>query len=587
MQISTLTCEKYFIRFIDEKSGRIAVTLLHRKDQALAAFKAYKARAENEAGRRIGVLRTDGGGEYSGQYFQLYLKQCGIVHSVSPPYSPKQNGLAERANRTLMEGARCMIEDSRLTKPFRGYAVTTAAHIHNRLPSRSHEDKSPLEHWTGETPSIGHLRVFGSVTYMHIPGETRKKLDPRSRKCILVGYDESSSRKAYRVYDPEQKRTISSRDVIIDESAIGKGAGETGKGSDEMEITLQETVVGEEDDREEQWGRDLERITPPASGGEQSDPEEFGGETIMVRPANSAVSTIDKEVSVSALRRSEPQRNTGENFPRAMIANIEEPQTLAEAFARDDGPQWREAWVSEVDSLARNNTWRLEVLPPSRQAIGCRWLFKRKEDGRYKARLVAKEYSQREGVDYTETFAPVAKFNSLRSLLALVSENDWELEGMDVKTAFLNSEVEETVYVDIPEGLNVKEPTTHADQRIVCRLVKSIYGLKQSPRAWYGKINQFFVDHGFERSEQDHNVYIHTIFKLILLLYVDDLVITAPSLEDVNWIRSLLHEEFEMTDLGPLTVFLGIEIRRNRHTPQPTHLAAAIYTDDSHEIWDV
>jgi len=118
--------------------------------------------------------------------------------------------------------------------------------------------------------------------------------------------------------------------------------------------------------------------------------------------------------------------------------------------------------------------------------------------------------------------------------------------------------------MDIPEGLNVKEPTTHANQRIVCRLVKSIYGLKQSPRAWYGKINRFFVDHGFERSEQDHNVYIHTIFKLILLLYVDDLVITAPSLEDVNWIRSLLHEEFEITDLGPLTVFLGIEIRRNR-----------------------
>ena len=287
--------------------------------------------------------------------------------------------------------------------------------------------------------------MFGSVTYTHIPGETRKKLDPRSRKCILVGYDESSSRKVYRVYDREQKRTISSRDVIIDESAIGKGTGETGKGSDEMEITLREKVVGEEDEREEEWGRVLERITPPASGGEESDPEEFGGETIVVMPANSGVSTIDKEVSVSALRRSERQRNTGESFPHAMIANIEEPQTLAEAFAGDDGPQWREGWVSEVDSLARNNTCRFEVLPPSRQAIGCRWLFKRKEDGHYKAMLVAKGYSQREGVDYTETFAPVAKFNSLRSLLGLVSENDWEHEGMDVKTAFLTSEVEETV----------------------------------------------------------------------------------------------------------------------------------------------
>jgi len=247
-----------------------------------------------------------------------------------------------------------------------------------------------------------------------------------------------------------------------------------------------------------------------------------------------------------------------------MVANIEEPQTLHEAFGKEDGAQWREAWVSEVDSLARNNTWRLEVLLQGRQAIGCRWLFRRKEDGRYKARLVAKGYSHREGVDYTETFAPVAKFNSLRLLLALVAENDWELEGMDVKTAFLNSEVEETIYMEIPEGLDIEEAGPPTNQRMACRLIKSIYGLKQSPRAWYGKINRFFVDHGFQRSERDHSVYIHTIFKLILLRYVDDLVITAPSLEDVNWIRSLLHEEFEMTDLGPLTVFLGIEIRRNR-----------------------
>ena len=564
MQISTLTCEKYFITFIDEKSGRIAVTLLQRKDQALQAFQAYKARAENDAGRKIRILRTDGGGEYTGHHFQHYLRNCGIVHSVSPPYSPKQNGIAERANRTLMEGARCMIEDSKLTKSFWGYTVATAAHIHNRIPSQSHQDKSPLEHWTGVVPSIGHLRVFGSVTYLHIPAETRKKLDARSRKCILIGYDENSSRKTYRVYDPSLRRTISSRDVIIDERQIGQLTEERGKETDEMEFSLPEPEVGEPNMREEERGTPLERITPPGSSGEESDSEEFGGETIVVRPPTSIVRTTEKEVSLSGPRRSERQRTTGENFPRAMVANIEEPQTLAEAFGREDGAQWREAWVSEVDSLARNNTWRLEVLPQGRQAIGCRWLFRRKEDGRYKARLVAKGYSQREGVDYTETFAPVAKFNSLRSLLALVAENDWELEGMDVKTAFLNSEVEETIYMEIPEGLDIEETGPPTNQRMACRLIKSIYGLKQSPRAWYGKINRFFVDHGFQRSERDHSVYIHTIFKLILLLYVDDLVITAPSLEDVNWIRSLLHEEFEMTDLGPLTVYLGIEIRRNR-----------------------
>ena len=179
---------------------------------------------------------------------------------------------------------------------------------------------------------------------------------------------------------------------------------------------------------------------------------------------------------------------------------------------------------------------------------------------------MAKGYSQREGLDYSETFAPVAKFNSLRSLLALVCENDWELAGMDVKTAFLHSELEETVYMEIPEGLHTEIQTQGPGARIVCRLVKSIYGLKQSPRAWYGKINSFFLQHGFQRSEQDHSVYIHKFFKLILLLYVDDLVITSLSPEDVTWIQILLQEEFEMTDLGSLTSFLGMEIKRNQQT---------------------
>ena len=186
-------------------------------------------------------------------------------------------------------------------------------------------------------------------------------------------------------------------------------------------------------------------------------------------------------------------------------------------------------------------------------------------------------------MDYTDTFAPVAKFNSLRSLLALVCENDWELEGMDVKSAFLHSELEETVFMEIPDGLHTDIALSNKSslERIVCRLTKSIYGLKQSPRTWYGKINMFFIDYGFQRSEHDHNVYIHSIFKLVLLLYVDDLVIASPSAQDVSWVQDLLHDEFEMTDLGPLTSFLGIEIRRSRpgrtlHLSQSRYIATIL-----------
>ena len=170
-------------------------------------------------------------------------------------------------------------------------------------------------------------------------------------------------------------------------------------------------------------------------------------------------------------------------------------------------------------------------MPEGRTAIGCRWVFKIKEDGRYKAPLVAKGYVQAPGIDFNETFAPVAKFTTLRTLLALSAENDWELEGMDVKTAFLYSELAESIDMEIPEGLR---PEGEYSPRLVCRLAKTIYGLKQALRAWYGKITTFFSEQGFYRSEEDHSLFVHENCSLIILLYVDDLVLAAATGEAIN-----------------------------------------------------
>lgn len=131
MQVSTIMGERFFVTFIDEKSGRIAVTLLKAKSKVLRAFQAYRARAGKEAGRAIRTLRTDGGGEYTSGEFKAYLRINGIAHTISPPYTPSQNGRAERANSTLMESARCMIEGAKVNRTFCGFAVATAAHIHN------------------------------------------------------------------------------------------------------------------------------------------------------------------------------------------------------------------------------------------------------------------------------------------------------------------------------------------------------------------------------------------------------------------------------------------------------------------------
>ena len=162
------------------------------------------------SGKEIRSLRSDGGGEYlSGRFKNLkYLAEAGIQQIVSPPYSPAQNGLAEQMNRTIMDTARCLLEDSKLDKEFWGYAVLTAAHIRNRLPLRSHHDMLPLEHWTGKQPDIGHLRVFESRAWVYILNERRQKLDSLSVNTILAGYEEDAGSRVYCLYDPERKKLI-------------------------------------------------------------------------------------------------------------------------------------------------------------------------------------------------------------------------------------------------------------------------------------------------------------------------------------------------------------------------------------------
>ena len=233
-------------------------------------------------------------------------------------------------------------------------------------------------------------------------------------------------------------------------------------------------------------------------------------------------------------------------------------------LASSDAMQWRKAWDSEVKSLKNNGTWVIENLPEGRTGIGCPWVFKIKEDGRYKARLVAKEYAHEAGVDYHETFAPVAKFTILPMLLALSAENDWEIEGMDVKRAFLHSELAESIYMEMPEGLKPETGEMGNLPGQVCRLIKTIYGLKQAPCAWYGKINEFFSEHGFYRSEEDYSLFVHENRHLIILLYVDNLILAASTQQAIEWGKDALKKAFGMTELGELKTFIRVEVQRDR-----------------------
>jgi hypothetical protein len=239
------------------------------------------------------------------------------------------------------------------------------------------------------------------------------------------------------------------------------------------------------------------------------------------------------------------------------------PNNVQEALA---DPRWKDAMNEEMKSLMENKTWELVECPPGKKPVGCRWVYtvKYKADGqieRFKARLVAKGYTQTYGIDYTETFAPVAKINTVRVLLSLAANLDWPLQQFDVKNAFLHGELFEEVYMDLPPGCAI--PKTHSKK--VCRLKKSLYGLKQSPRAWFGRFTKSMKAFGYCQSNADHTLFLKKQHGRItaLIVYVDDMVVTGNDPVERKALQSYLSKEFEMKDLGPLKYFLGIEVSRS------------------------
>lgn len=215
----------------------------------------------------------------------------------------------------------------------------------------------------------------------------------------------------------------------------------------------------------------------------------------------------------------------------------------------------------EMESLASNSTWTLVELPPGARAIPVKWVYKIKKTAggavdRFKARLVAKGFRQREGIDFGEVFAPVSKYSTLRALLATTAALDLELHQLDVKTAFLNGELEEEVYVQQPEGYS------EGGTQLVCRLHRALYGLRQSPRAWHTRLKDELHQLGFSPSAADPSLFRDS--SAFVLVYVDDILIAAKELDKVLAVKAALSEVFEARDLGPASIFLGMSIQRDR-----------------------
>jgi hypothetical protein len=275
---------------------------------------------------------------------------------------------------------------------------------------------------------------------------------------------------------------------------------------------------------------------------------------------------FNNEVGFSVFNSFQP---LAEHVYAMLATESDDPQTYEQAITSKDSNEWKQAMQEEMSALKENNTWSLEKLPKDRKAIGAKWTFKKKinKEGkveRYKARLCAKGFSQKEGIDYNETFAPVLKYKSLRLLLALAAIKDWEVKQMDVQTAFLNAEIKEEVYMQQPQGFS------NGDKNIACKLIKTLYGTKQAPHEWNNVINEFILSLGFKRCKSDTCIYIKMSISnnkpIIIAIFVDDIIIVYSIKDEKEWLKykETFMNTYKMKDLGNAEWILGIRVTRNR-----------------------
>ncbi|KAJ9541256.1 hypothetical protein OSB04_027762 [Centaurea solstitialis] len=523
---------RYFITFTDDFSRYGYVYLMRHKSETFEKFKEYQNEVQNLLDKRIKFLRSNRGGEYLSDEFDNHLMECGIVPQLTPPYTPQMNGVSERRNRTLLDMVRTMMCHSSLPVSFWGHALETAAHILNRAPTKSVE-KTPYELWKGKKPNISFLKIWGCEVYVKRP--TSEKLKPKSDKCFFVGYPKTTV--GYYFYNPEENKVFVARN---------------GKFLEEKFLSLENTrkdvdlqIVDEES------------TTPVVEPEIQHNNVEPQSEPI-------------EEVQTQDLRRSSRIRQEPDRYLGFLVSqdsgDLNEPTSYGEAVSGSESEQWQEAMKAEMQSMYDNQVWELTDLPQHCKAVGRKWVFKKKTDmdgnvHTFKARLVAKGFTQTHGIDYDETFSPVAMLKSIRILMAISAYFNYEIWQMDVKTAFLNGKLTEDVYMEQPEGFeDPKNPNK------VCKLLKSIYGLKQASRSWNLHFDERIKEFGFTKSEFEPCVYTKFSGSIVtfLVLYVDDILLIGNDVPTLQSVKSWLSKCFQMKDLGEAAYILGIKIYRNR-----------------------
>jgi len=667
---ASLGAKKHCLVIVDDYSRYTWVYFLKTKDETQQIFIDFATEVQRQHNLLIMAIRSDNGSEFKNYTLNDFLSDEGIRHQYSAAYTPQQNGVAERKNRTLMDMARSMMAEYKSRYNFWAEAISTACHSSNRLYLRKGLNKTPYEILTGNKPYILYFKVFEWKCLYKIKGVRLSKFAPKALEGIFVGYGAESH--TYRVFDIASGIIIESCSVRFEEndsSQVGQvdvcagdeipqdaivrmgvgffrpieGHGVASReglcsttvepsssqhqqtpsleandaptqeqeenplshvqdqgqdqprihdGSDEypFDICASPNVV-QDQAHEDELAQEIEEAQIE---GQDGDPNDQVDQVIPPRPRRTK-----EEIEARRLARRERQLERLEHThdkvlgdvrakvsTRRQLANfsnhhayisVVEPKKVFEALEDSD---WVEAMHEELNNFKRNKVWTLVEKPKEcRNVIGTKWIFKNKQDEfgnivRNKARLVAQGFSQVEGIDFGETYAPVARLESIRILLAYASHHNFKLQQMDVKSAFLNGPLHEEVYVKQPPGFEDLNFPNH-----VYKLDKALYGLKQAPRAWYEHLKELLVDRGFDVGLIDPTLFTKRVNGELFVcqLYVDDIIFGSTNLDFNDEFSKLMTDRFEMSMMGEMKFFLGFEIKQLR---EGTFINQAKYLQD-------
>ena len=527
----------YALGVVDHFSGYVWLRFLHSKGETPEALTSILTTIRTIFNRRFPnipwscTLKADSESVYSGAGTSDVCLRQEVDLRFTAPHSHHQLGRMERVWGLLHCTAIALMTHSGTPRRFWTTAFSTACVLRNVLhtPVCGPSGGSPYTTVHGTAPDLPVLRIYGCAAYVTLPLADQRKFEPKARRMVFLGYSQNSP--GYIVYNPDSGRLLVTRHVQFNESSFPF----------------------------------LSAADPPNEAPLPAVRSDTPGTDLSSQSAAPARVPDPPVVAVGVI--------TNISDPRS----IPEPSSYSEALRSPYSSEWTKGMKSELMSLNQNQAFEITTLPEGAHTIGTKWVYKVKfaKDGtvsRFKARLVIKGYSQQE-TDYNEIYSPVVKIASLRTILSLIATHQWHGHQVDVDTAFLIADLQETVFTDIPEGMKeilhtVPDTRTHPsnNDRIVLKLRKSLYGLKQAPRNWFITLHTWLEDYGFNQSTADPCIYVlrDKTRHLILSVYVDDLLIASPILADLTKFKQDFGTKFPIKDLGEASWLLGTAIDRTQ-----------------------